>query len=531
MSFAPSRSSQRRGLTRAAALVGITALAAGSAFLLSTAAQAEDPVGQVDLSVSVPAWDGGNGPVVGLPLDGGYKDLRVDVRNDVAADTAATGVTLHFTLPAPNDNGSVTLAEGFADKCTLDGLTGTCALGDLAPGSIANLRAFTVHSTVGADDKIRRIGKVAVSVSAEQEDREESDNSFALVARAMKKPGFDLAVWVRENDLVVRPGETGVLDAEDFRIENDSASPAQGIEYYVNLPQHLAFTSAPAGCEIQDGEKRWIICETKETIPAHGKLATPALEYTVAAGAPPRARLKGTAQVSAIAKRIGKPADPVDPPSVLVLSDPSVSDAQAKKYVENNQSGQDNVAEFAVFTYADQADLAVTLSVPDAKVGAESKVVATITNNGPWAVENGAELVIKAPSGTTNLHSADECTADGSTLVCRLDGELASGASREYTFTLRVDSKEIGDDGSVEVRSGQPDPVSANNVAALKPKVLADGPSGTPSTSPTGPGGMPVTGTSLTLMGVAAAALVAAGGAFMIVARRRRAATASADEE
>lgn len=526
MSFAPSR----RRLARAAALAGVTALAAGSAFLTSTAAQADDPA-LVDLSVSVPAWDGDNGPVVGLPLDAGYKDLRVDVRNDVSADTAATGVTLHFTLPAPNDNGSVTLADGFADKCTLEGLSGTCSLSDLAPGSIANLRAFTVHSTVGADDKIRRIGRIEMSVTAAQEDRDDSDNSFALVARAMKKPGFDLAVWVRENDLVVRPGENGVLDAEDFTIENDSDSPAQGVEYYVNLPQHLSFTSAPAGCEIQDAEKRWIICETKETIPAHGKLATPALEYTVAADAPPRARLKGTAQVSAIAKRIGKPADPVDPPSVLVLSAPSVSDAQAKKYVENNQSGQDNIAEFAVFTYADQADLAISLSVPDAKVGGESKVVATVTNNGPWAVEDGAEMVIKAPSGTTNLHSADECIADGSALVCRLDGELASGASREYTFTLRVDAEKIGDDGSVEVRAGQPDPVSANNVAALKPKVLTDGPSGSPSTSPTGPGGMPVTGTSLTLMGVAAAALVAAGGAFVIVSRRRRASASYGDDE
>jgi len=527
MSFAPSR----RGLTRAAALVGVTALVAGSAFLLSTAAQAEDPPGSVDLSVSVPAWDGGNGSVVGLPLDAGYKDLRVDVRNDVSAEAPATGVTLHFTLPAPNDNGSVTLADGFAGKCALDGLKGTCALGDLAPGSIQNLRAFTVHSTVGADDKIRRIGRVDVSVSSDQTDLDDGDNSFALVARAMKKPGFDLSVWVRENDLVVRPGETGALDADDFTIENDSASPASGVEYYVLLPQHLSFTSAPADCEIQDGEKRWIICETKETIPAHGKLAAPAFEYTVDAGAPPRARLKDEVSISATAKRIGKGSEATEPPAVLVLAEPSVSDAKAQKYVESNQSGQDNVAEFAVFTYADQADLAVSLSVPDAKVGGESKVVVTVANNGPWAVEDGAELVIKAPSGTTNLHSADECTAAGSELVCRLDGELASGASREYTFTLRVDSDKVGDDGSVAVRSGQPDPAQENNVAALKPKVLTDGPSGTPSTSPTGPGGMPVTGTSLTLMGVAAAALVAAGGAFVIVSRRRRAAASYGDDE
>ncbi|HEY1178789.1 MAG TPA: hypothetical protein VGF17_21765, partial [Phytomonospora sp.] len=145
MSLAPSR----RGFARAAALVGVTALAAGSALLLSTAAQAEDPA-TVNLAVSVPAQDRPDKlPVVGLPLDGETKDLRVVVANEKVAGTTATGVTLDFKLPAANEAGTVTLSSAAPSTCSVDADgKGSCTLNDLKPGSIANLQLFTVTSLV-----------------------------------------------------------------------------------------------------------------------------------------------------------------------------------------------------------------------------------------------------------------------------------------------------------------------------------------------------------------------------------------------
>ena len=531
MSFAPTR----RGFKRAAALAGATALFAGTAALLvPLAASADDPAG-VDLAVEIPSLpkDSNGKKVVSMPFDDGSKDLRVEVRSDVSSAETATGVTLTFALPAANEAGSVTLADGFADKCTVnaDG-TGVCKLGDLAPGSIQNLRAFTVHSAVEHPKDPKRIGKIKVSVSSDQTEREPSDNGFEVIARVLKRPGFDLAVWARESDLVVRPGDTGSLDADDFVIENDSASPASGIHFSVFLPNHTNFTGAPKGCEITGAEQREIQCDLPDvTIPGKGKLTAPALPFAVDADAPARAKLKTDVTILAGADRIGAPSasaeEAGDP--VLVLAAPSVSDAKAKEYVENKASA-DNYARFAMFTYADQADLAIALTVPDAKVGGESKVTATVTNKGPWAVDKGVTLDITAPTGTTVLNAGKECQANGKVLTCVVNGKIEAGASVTYTFTLRVDSAKVGEDGKVAVASTQPDPVTANNTAALTVKVIADGgPSASPS--PTGgSGGLPTTGTSLTIMGAAAAALLAAGAAFVIVSRRRRA-TAAGDVE
>ncbi|MEV0644754.1 LPXTG cell wall anchor domain-containing protein [Phytomonospora sp. NPDC050363] len=536
MSFAPSP----RALRRATALAGLTALLAGSAFLVSSAAQA-DETAPVDLSVTVPdqGRPGAQLPIVGLPLDGETKDLRVQVKNDATAAGTATGVTLDFKLPAPNAAGSVSLAAGAPSTCQVnDDGSGSCLLSDLKPGSIANLRLFTVTSLVADKKDPRRIGRVSLTVSSEQPDADESDNEHRFVVTVRKKTGLDLATWVRQDDLVVRPGQTGELTAADYHFTNDSNTPARGLFWTVLLPVGMSVTSVPQGCEVgelgQDPTQYAVECELPDVeLGAHAEYSPQPIGFKVAADAPARAKLDGLVQVSAVAFGPANAEDDEEfTETTVALSTPETSEKKVKKYLdEHSGNTADNNAEFAVFTYADEADLAIALSVPDAKVGGESLVTATVTNNGPWAIEDGVDLTIKAPSGTTLQHSAAECQAGPDAVVCHLDGEIEPGATREYVFSLRVDAEQVGDDGSVTVGANQPDPKQENNVAALKPKVLGDGPSGTPTTSPSDPGDLPVTGASLTLMGIAAAALVAAGGAFLIVARRKRAAAMMGTDE
>lgn len=522
MPFTPTR----RALRRAATLAGAAALFAGLA-----AAPAMADEGRVDLSVEIPAYDDGGGRVVGLPLDGGRKDLRVDVRNNADSTVTATNVVLHFKLPAATDAGSITLAADLAAKCTVNGDgTGTCDLGDIAPGSIRNLRAFTVTSNVTEiGDTPERIGQVSVSVTADQPERDEADNSSDFAATVLLDKGFDMAVWVRGTDLVVRPGESGVLDGDDFAIENDSASKAVGLQFSIMLPQHMRVAHLPLGCGFTDddnGEKRSIQCDLPEaTVAGHAKYALPGgLSYTVDADAPARAKLKGGVVAWAIANALEGAGTPEGGEPVLALSAPSVSAKAIEEHFEDDSSGQDNAAEFAVFTREDTADLAVAATTPDTTVGGQTTAKVTVTNNGPWAIDESYTVTFTAPTGTTVLTAPTGCAAEGSTYKCVVTGTFDKGATKEFSFVLRADVEKIGADGVVKVSSGQPDAVAANNTAAITFKVTA-GPTQSPTPSPTDGGGLPTTGAGLTLMGLVAAALLAAGAVFVIIARRKRART------
>lgn len=517
----------RRALRRAAALAGAAALITG---LAAAPAMAAD--GPVDLSVSVPAQPrDGKAPVVTLPLDGAAKDLRVEVRNAVGAAQTASGVSLSFKLPAANDAGSVTLTDEGAARCQVgaDG-AGTCSLSDLAPGSVANLRLFRVTSTVADADATRRIGKVQLSVTSAEADADTSDNSFGLVVTVGKRTGLDLATWVREKDLVVKPGETGVLDGDDYTITNDSATPGRGIYWSILLPQRMHLTDVPKGCEkgsFDDGSRTWegVECRLKDQkIAGNSTFTPPAMTYTIDAGAPARGKLDGNVQVAAVALHADNPRqEAAFTEQVVALSVPGVSDAQVGKYLNETQKTMwDNSAEFAVFTREDTVDLAVTAATPDTTVGGQTTAKVTVTNNGPWAIDESYTVWFTAPTGTTVLKAPDGCESEGSTYKCVITGKFDKGATRDLEFTLRADVQAIGADGVVKVTSGQPDAVAANNTAAVTFAVTA-GPTQSPTPSPTDGGGLPTTGAGLTVLGVAAAALLTTGAVFVITARRRRA--------
>ncbi|MFJ2740833.1 Ig-like domain-containing protein [Streptomyces sp. NPDC087440] len=108
-------------------------------------------------------------------------------------------------------------------------------------------------------------------------------------------------------------------------------------------------------------------------------------------------------------------------------------------------SAPDNV------TVAPEADLAMVKSTATTTKVAPGETFAyrlTVTNNGPSVARN-----VKAgdplPTPLGFVSSADGCTATGQRVTCGPEATLAVGASRTWTFTVRLDPGYTGDGSDV----------------------------------------------------------------------------------
>jgi uncharacterized repeat protein (TIGR01451 family) len=110
------------------------------------------------------------------------------------------------------------------------------------------------------------------------------------------------------------------------------------------------------------------------------------------------------------------------------------------------------------------ADLELTKVADNAAPGAGGTVVFTLqlTNHGPSVAVN-AQVTDTLPASLTLL-SAPDCAVSGSTVTCAA-GSLASGASRSFPITARVDAP--GDVTNIATATSEtPDPIAANNTDA-----------------------------------------------------------------
>ena len=115
---------------------------------------------------------------------------------------------------------------------------------------------------------------------------------------------------------------------------------------------------------------------------------------------------------------------------------------------------------------AAQANLSVGLAGPaSAAVGATLAYTLTLANAGPESA-TGVRATVTLPTGLSVVSLPSGCALLGATITCTA-GELANGASLDYTLTLRVDSLAAPVSLSASLSSDLPDSILANNSAAL----------------------------------------------------------------
>ncbi|GAA4917579.1 LPXTG-motif cell wall-anchored protein [Stackebrandtia albiflava] len=459
----------RRFMRRASALVGATALGLGVVAVAAAPAQADDTV---DLSVWV--------PTATATADSGGKDVRVVVGNDVSATATATGVTLEFQLPKAKDAGEITLSDEFASRCTINnaGTKGSCELDDIAPGAVQNLKVFTVHPSEPGEYDRPLIGRVNVSVTADQADAFEDDNSDVLIARIAKGEGVDLAVWA-DRDIALRPGESGTVDETVLTVSNESGTDVTGLQFFLLLPQPVRFTDVPQGCTVSE-ELADVQCVWPDvSIPAGGEFPLAgeyALPFTLPGDAPFNVKL-GPAMGAFNAY------DQVEPTGSETLVIESASAAEQVRVetgageepttfstaeAEPRNPYEDNWVEFAVFSYEDRADLAVGVPTISGSVGTTVTVPVTVVNHGPIATASH-RVEARIPSYARITAAPKGCTVRGETeteFVCQTDTALEAGAQVVYTATVElVSAPEQSEFGMAIVAGANEDPYLLNNSA------------------------------------------------------------------
>ncbi|CAM3189191.1 hypothetical protein [Stackebrandtia soli] len=534
----PSR--RRRGILAA---VGSAAVVAATLSVVAVNAYADEPF--VDLSVAVPS--------AVTSADTASKDLRVEVVNN--GNAAATGVTITVTLPKASDAGTVTLNDDFAGDCELsaNGRKATCAVPDVPASGIASLRALTVHPAELGDDAERRIGRVKLVVSSTQADLDPADNEATVVARVGKKPSVDLVVWPKA-DIAARPGGTGVVDGGIFTVSNESNVPLNGVEFMVVLPTEAQFTFAPEGCStngsLQNPDSNpsfQIRCFWPDVTIGAGEEWSPsgdrALPFEMSASAPAGVKLQNAAVFAWEYTPVEEEAD-----TLTIDSSRTEAVKADDRVLEPGPVAQDNLAEINVFTVEDRADLFVTSVDVGGWIADRIPVTVTAGNAGPAAAAGGYALIIAFPEHVTIIEAPDSCISGdehNKLFTCVDTADLAVGAETDFTFNVELaEAHEFQEPAIAGISAlGAPDPDKSNNSVEFAITVTEETkptdppteepttgeptsgePTG-PSTSPSddGPGGLPITGTSLTMLIGGALLLVVVGVALLIASRRRRA--------
>ncbi|MVA77504.1 DUF11 domain-containing protein, partial [Auraticoccus sp. F435] len=312
---------------------------------------------------------------------------RVVVRNDGPA--TARAVTLTEALPA-----GVTLVSVTGGDASCDLATGTCSLGDLAPGQVVTL---TVVAAV-ADDYDQPTVTSTASVTAATNDPDTTDDVASSTLGAAGSADLSLVKTVDPGTL--SPGEPAT-----FTLTVDNAGPSVARDVRVLDP------------------------------------VDPALEVTDVTGAD--CEVGGTGTVACELGDLAPDADPVVITVEVDVPADHVADTFANSAVVSSAT-PDPVAEDNTGTVsgpaAARADLSVvTTPVSDVAVpGGQASWTVVVTNEGP-ALARGVTLSEALPAGVTLVSLTGEgVVCDTATGLCTV-GDLAPGESRTITVVAEVD--------------------------------------------------------------------------------------------
>ncbi|GIG69374.1 DUF11 domain-containing protein [Phytomonospora endophytica] len=460
-----------------------------------------------DLSVKVRSSESTPGGAANV-----RKMITVEVKNKGPEPAKNPVVTFAIKDYDPSDGYELTGAGDFCDTAPTPA-TGdvvfTCDLSDkpdyaLAPGAVSNLAFLQLEHGIGAEGDV--VEGVA-SVESETPDDDEKNNSAPFTITVVDA-GVDVSAYIG-TDMTIDPGKTASFAGDGFvQVYNEGNTPIDGISLSLTLPAYASFEKDYGNCEYSaDGRKANCsydhqLAENQDGFAIADE--TP-FRITVAKNAPGPLSI-GDATATAAALGVLEPQEMRGAGSGQMLT---------KADEQDDQAPGDNVVSWAVFTTANPADVKVTSTEAEGKVGATVSVVVAVGNNGPADSPGGAEVTFTAPKGTSVVSAPDDCKEQSKGVwVCTTDATIPVGKENKGTFKLKIDGGTV-EDGKAEVVARFADTDEKNNAAAVVVNVLSGG-----------GGGLPVTGQNLTIAGIAAAVLLAVGGALVLLGRKRRAAVA-----
>ncbi|MBV1855398.1 LPXTG cell wall anchor domain-containing protein [Catellatospora tritici] len=524
-----------------------TALAAGaSALLCAGIAAAGSPAFAADgsdLSVKIASSN--------ITVDTPVKWFRLDLSNIGSA--SADSVQLKLDFSGLDTTRVAVDMDQFVPGCDVTGKVAFCADGpEFLPnesltqfvlleskGATGAAGSFTAEFTSAAGGDVNPANNTAtVNVSV-------TDHAVDLQSVAL-----DLVADYTDAGKAVglTPGDTAPLA---WWISNEGDTFVKGVNFTITLPPYVRFTDVYDICQVNDDWIQVLTCSDPDAIiPPGGGVYLPGEPLIVEADQyffdGPAILPGGLVSAQAIQMVGDVPNwDDILPADGFETVD-ELTDEQLQQLIEDmldkvldnadeaveaiEADSGDNDASFAAHIAAPPpADQVVTATPAQGKVGDVVSVTIKVSNIGKSST--GPMIDVHAPAGTSfvvpdpadrpqvgsciDLSGGEPWAFDGWTDIrCGWESELQAGRSLSMKVLLRIEEDKVGNDGLVTASTVVGKDVNpANDKAKLVIKVLAGG---------TG-GGLPVTGTNVTVIAASGLAAVALGVVLFLVARRRRA--------
>ncbi|HEY1178580.1 MAG TPA: hypothetical protein VGF17_20695, partial [Phytomonospora sp.] len=396
-----------------------------------------------DLSVKVRSSESTPGGAANV-----RKMITVEVRNNGPEPAKNPVVTFAVQDYDPADGSELTGAGRFCDtdpQPATGDVVFTCALSDkadytLAPGAVSNLAMLRVdHDRGTAGDVVEGV----VSVESETPDDDTKNNSAPFTVTIVDA-GLDVSAFIG-GDLTIAPGTTGSFAGDDFvQVHNEGNTPVDGISLSLTLPAYASFEKDYSNCEYsEDGRKA--NCSYDFTLEENGD------GFAIADGTPFRITMAKNApgpmsvgDASATAAALGV----LEPQAMRGMGTGQLLEAAD---APADAAPGDNVVNWALFTTANPADVKVTATEAEGKVGATVSVEVSVGNNGPADSPGGVEVTFTAPKGTSVVSAPDDCKEQSKGVwVCATDATIPVGKANKGTFKLKIDGGTV-EDGKAEV--------------------------------------------------------------------------------
>ncbi|MEZ0112070.1 putative repeat protein (TIGR01451 family) [Catenulispora sp. EB89] len=338
---------------------------------------------------------------------GGTFTYTVTVQNN----GPSTAVTVGATDTLPSQISFVSSADGCTGPVGANAATVTCGPeATLLPGASKSW-TFTVKLDPSYTGDGTDQGNVATATSPT--DGTKDPSGPPVNPPGPITPEADLKTVKTTSSTAVKPGQTFTYTVT---VTNQGPSTAVTVGTKDTLPSQISFVSSADGCTGTAGNGGTVTCGTE---PALLPGASKSWTFTVKLDASYTGDGKDQANVATATSPTDgtkDPSPPIDPPGPITP----------------------------------EADLATTkaTSTTAVKPGQTFTYTVTVTNNGPsTAVSVGATDPL--PSKVSFVSSADGCTGpvgtNGGTVSCGGGVTLLPGASKSWTFTVKLDPSYTGD--------------------------------------------------------------------------------------
>ncbi|MFI7344011.1 hypothetical protein ACIBUY_39455 [Streptomyces sp. NPDC050085] len=345
---------------------------------------------------------------------GGKLEYKVTVANDDTND--APGTKVKDLLPAGLTDASWTCTASAGSTCgQTSGSSGRVdTTADLKRGGTAT---YTITATAIATPGTEITNTATVEPSASVTDVHPADDSADATTKVTDGPTDMAAQKELGSTDPVKPGDTF-----DYKLTARNYGPAgtTNVRISDDLPAPLSFVSSPDGCTAS-GQK--VTCPAAAQMEVGGSKT-----WTIKVKLDPNYRgngsdIKNTATAASDAPSDPKPENNTSAPVGIPGGS---TEPQAALHTEKKPTTTTPVSPGGTFDY-------------------EVKAI----NDGPSASEN-VKLIDNLPDQLTFVSSVDGCTAVGRKITCPADAPLAAGASRTWTFTVRLDPAYDGDGSDIK---------------------------------------------------------------------------------